>query len=104
MQVFGASAPHATTLMVRVYHGALRYYRRNVLVPNIYNRWFRLNVIHDVDAGKVKVFIDGHLKLNASGRGGTSHTFKCGVYAQDNDSNRMESRWKNIKVLRKVLG
>jgi hypothetical protein len=50
MQVFGASHPHATTLMLRVYNGSLMYYRGPVLVPHIYNRWFRLNVIHDVDA------------------------------------------------------
>ncbi|KAK3004957.1 hypothetical protein RJ639_019300 [Escallonia herrerae] len=104
MQVFGATAPRATTLMVRVYNGSLMYYREKVLDPCIYDRWFRLNVIHDADAAKVKVFIDGYLKLEAAGRGGTSHTFKCGVYAQNNDSFIMESRWKNIKILRKWYG
>ncbi|KAK2998933.1 hypothetical protein RJ639_023872 [Escallonia herrerae] len=98
MQVFGATAPRASTLIVRVYNGSLR---EKVLDPYIYDRWFRLNVIHDADAAKVKVFIDGYLKLEAAGRGGTSHTFKCGVYAQNNDSFIMESRWKNVKILRK---
>lgn len=102
MQVFGATAPHASTLMLRVYNGSLMYYRDTVLVPNIYNRWFHLNVIHDVDAAKVRVYIDGQLKMTADGRGGTSHVFKCGVYAQTGDSFRMESRWKNIKVLRHI--
>lgn len=101
MQVFGATAPHATTLMLRVYNGSLTYYRETVLVPDIYDKWFKLNVIHDVDAAKVKVYIDGRLKLEADGRGGTSHAFKCGVYAQNNDSCYMESRWKHIKVLTK---
>ncbi|KAK1371585.1 citrate-binding protein-like [Heracleum sosnowskyi] len=100
MQVFGANAPYATTLMLRVYNGSLMHYKFSVLVPNIYDRWFRVNVIHNVDANKVMVYIDGELKLKVKGRGGTSHAFKCGVYAQDRDSVRMESRWKNIKVLR----
>lgn len=101
MQVFGASPPHATTFMLRVYNGSLMYYRRTVLVDQIYDKWFRLNVIHDVDGSKVKVYIDGYLKLEADGRGGTSHAFKCGVYAQDDDSFYMESRWRGLQVLKK---
>ncbi|KAK9991231.1 hypothetical protein SO802_026216 [Lithocarpus litseifolius] len=101
MQVFGATPPRATTLMLRVYNGSLVYYSTGpVLVPNIYNRWFKLNVIHDVDAAKLKVYIDGYLKLEAKGRADTSHAFKCGVYAQFSDSCYMESRWKHLKVLR----
>ncbi|KAK3411525.1 hypothetical protein EUGRSUZ_I00277 [Eucalyptus grandis] len=100
MQVFGAS-PHATTLMLRVYNGSLMYYRSQVLIEEIYDEWFRLNVIHDVDGSKVKVYIDGYPVLEADGRGGTYHAFKCGVYAQNDDSFYMESRWRDIKVLRK---
>ncbi|XP_039158237.1 citrate-binding protein-like [Eucalyptus grandis] len=99
MQVFGAS-PHATTLMLRVYNGSLYYYRNPVLLENIYDRWFKLNVIHDVNASTVKIYIDGQLKMVAPGRGGTSHYFKCGVYEQDDGSYYMESRWKGIKVLK----
>nr|XP_027076861.1 citrate-binding protein-like [Coffea arabica] len=62
MQVFGASPPHASTLMLRVYNGSLSYYRAPLpAVPNICDRWFRLNVIHDVHAGNLTVFIDGIL-------------------------------------------
>ncbi|XP_027075762.1 citrate-binding protein-like [Coffea arabica] len=100
MQVFGATAPHATTLMLRVYNGSLFYYTDSVLVPSVCDKWFHLNVVHDVLAAKVKVFIDGCLKIVADGRGGTSHTFKCGVYAQNEDSYRMESRWKDIEILK----
>ena len=70
-------SPHATTLMLRV------------------------NVIHDVDNKKVKVYIDGVIKFERSGRGGASHYFKFGVYAQNDESNCMESRWKGIRVLKK---
>lgn len=103
MQVFGASPAHATTFMLRVYNGSLFYYRDPVLDTNIYNRWFRLNVIHDVDDSKVMIYIDGILKYEAPGRGGAFHYFKCGVYAQNDDSHYMESRWKGIKVLKKCV-
>ncbi|OMP06540.1 Concanavalin A-like lectin/glucanases superfamily [Corchorus capsularis] len=102
MQVFGAAPPPATTLMLRVYNGSLYYYRAGpVVLKNIYNRWFRLNVIHDVNASKLQVYIDGVLKLEPNGRGGNNHYFKFGVYSQNDSSYYMESRWKDIKVLKR---
>ncbi|XP_077239693.1 citrate-binding protein-like [Tasmannia lanceolata] len=101
MQLFGASS-QATTLAMVVYNGTLSYYLSSVLVPHIYDQLFRLNVIHDVGAGKVRVFINGVLKLEANDHGGTSHYFKCGVYSQRTPSHYMESRWKGIKVLKKM--
>ncbi|XLT13677.1 hypothetical protein HN51_059367, partial [Arachis hypogaea] len=59
MQIFGASHLRATTLMITTNKGSLSYYRSPVLAPNIWNRWFKLNVIHDVDASTVKIYIDG---------------------------------------------
>ncbi|XP_077240081.1 citrate-binding protein-like [Tasmannia lanceolata] len=100
MQLFRAKNAN-TTLMIRVYDGKLMYYKREILVPYIYDEWFRLNVIHDVGAGKVSIFINGILKLEFNDSGGTFHYFKCGVYAQGDDSYYMESRWKGIKVLKK---
>lgn len=71
MKVFGAQTPHATTLMLRVYNGSLMYYHQSIVITNIYDIWFWVNAIHNVDRAEVKVYIDGHLKLNAAGRGGT---------------------------------
>ncbi|GMN33339.1 hypothetical protein TIFTF001_004100 [Ficus carica] len=82
MQVYGSSPNHATTLMLRVYNSSLTYYQSLVLIPNIYNRWFKVNVVHDVEGSNVKVYIDRVLMYEAIGRGGTSHYFKCGVYAE----------------------
>ncbi|XP_052191028.1 citrate-binding protein-like [Diospyros lotus] len=103
MQVFGPANYHSTALMLRVYNGSLSYYRNPVLDENMYDKWFRLNVIHDVAARKVKVYIDGVLKLEDSViiEPRSSHYFKLGVYAQNDCSYRMESRWKDIKVLKK---
>ncbi|XP_051229882.1 citrate-binding protein-like [Lolium perenne] len=100
MQVFGASEA-ASTLMLHVYDGALRYYNRQLVEDNIYNRWFKLNVVHDVEASKLTVYIDGEEKLHVNGRGSNTHYFKFGVYAQRHDSNRMESHWKDVRILKK---
>ncbi|KAL4569246.1 hypothetical protein LXL04_024882 [Taraxacum kok-saghyz] len=101
MQVFGSDPPHTTTTMLRVYNGTLYYYRKDVILHNIYDKWFRLNVIHDVEGNNVKVYINGVFKFKGDGRGGTTHYFKFGVYAQDNAAFYMESRWKHIKIFKK---
>ncbi|KAK7282374.1 hypothetical protein RIF29_11081 [Crotalaria pallida] len=101
MQVFGATRPRATTFMLRTYKGSISYYRTPVLVPNIWGKWFKLNVIHDVERSNVKIYIDGVLVHEASGRGGAKHYFKVGVYAQDDASYYMESRWRGIRILKK---
>ncbi|KAF5765071.1 putative concanavalin A-like lectin/glucanase domain superfamily, alginate lyase 2 [Helianthus annuus] len=101
MQVFGSKPPHATTAMLRVYNTSLFYYRDPMILSRLYNKWFRLNVIHDVERNNVKVYINGVLKYEGRGRGGTSHYFKCGVYTQDHASFYMESRWKDIKIFRR---
>jgi hypothetical protein len=56
MQIFGA-AEHATTLMLHVYDGRLTYYHDDsrVVDASIYDRWFKLNVIHDVDVQRDSV-------------------------------------------------
>ncbi|CAL5098090.1 unnamed protein product [Urochloa decumbens] len=89
------------TLMLHVYNGTLRYYSGAVVEDNIYDRWFRLNVVHDVDQSRLTVFVDGVEKLMVAGRGGDSHYFKFGVYTQHDSSSCMESRWKNVRILRK---
>nr|CAB3489215.1 unnamed protein product [Digitaria exilis] len=104
IKIFGA-ATHATTLMLHVYDGKLTYYHdlSRVIADRVYDRWIRLNVVHDVGAGKVTVFVDGERKLNATGQGGTAHYFKFGVYKQSHHqpSHRMESHWKNVAVYTK---
>ncbi|KAK9074229.1 hypothetical protein SSX86_006826 [Deinandra increscens subsp. villosa] len=100
MQVFGSDPPHATTSMLRVYNTSLYYYRNPMILSHLYNKWFRLNVIHDVERNNIKVYIDGVLKHEVAGRGGRSHYFKCGVYTQDHPSFYMESRWKDIRIFK----
>nr|XP_010930966.1 citrate-binding protein [Elaeis guineensis] len=98
MQILGSDGP---ILMLKVYDGQLNYHSQKLVEPNIYNRWMRVNVIHDVDANKLTVFINGVQKLEVEGRGPSTFYFKCGVYTQTDPSHYMESRWKNIRVLKK---
>ncbi|XP_015886424.3 citrate-binding protein [Ziziphus jujuba] len=101
MQVFGG-ASQATTLQLRVYNGELRYYSNRFVASNIYDRWFRVNVIHDVEQGKVTVFIDGAQKLVVDDKGRATIYFKYGVYAApEGSSNYMESRWRGVKIFKK---
>lgn len=102
MQIFGA-AHQATTLQLRLYDGDLKYYPHNVVAVNIYNKWFRLNVIHSVGARKVTIFIDGEKKLVIKDHGRASFYFKYGVYAAPSGSSHyMQSRWKGIKLFKKL--
>ncbi|XP_058764241.1 citrate-binding protein-like [Vicia villosa] len=101
MQIFGGRST-ATTTQLRIYDGSLTYYNSpHVLSQNIYDRWFKVNAIHDMDANNVKIYIDGVLKRDGAGLGAGTHYFKFGVYVQNDHSNRMESRWKDIKVFKK---
>ncbi|KAG5148443.1 hypothetical protein JHK82_015324 [Glycine max] len=101
-QVFGG-VTSATTSQTRVYGGSLTHYQSPTLEPNIYNRWIRFNVIHDVGANNVKIFLNGedNPRFNGPGRGASTHYFKFGVYAQDGASNYMESRWRDIQIFKK---
>ncbi|CAN1780211.1 Citrate-binding protein, partial [Linum perenne] len=102
LQVFGSGdGLHNTSLMLDVYNGSLMYYSFAVILPNILDRWFKVNVIDDMEDGSLRVFIDGVVLFQVPGHGGVSHYFKLGVYGQNNESYYMESRWKGIRVLYK---
>ncbi|KAH7525112.1 hypothetical protein FEM48_Zijuj06G0190600 [Ziziphus jujuba var. spinosa] len=101
VQIHGA-AVGATSLQLRIYNGDMRYYKYNLVATNLYDKWFRVNIIHDVDKGKITVFIEGVKKFVVKDQGPGDLYFKCGVYAAPaNSSNYMESRWKGIKLYRK---
>ncbi|XP_010108623.2 citrate-binding protein [Morus notabilis] len=104
VQIHGAQQG-ATTLQLRIYDGGegeMRYYKYNVVASNLYDRWFRVNIIHNVDEGKVTVFVDAVKKFVVNDQGPGDLYFKFGVYAAPaNSSNYMESRWKDIKIFKK---
>ena len=100
-QIHGASHD-ASTIILRIYDGNMRYYSGNLIAENLYDKWFRLNLIHDVDEGTVTVFIDGDKKYQTKDQGPGDLYFKCGVYAAPAQiSYYMESRWRDIKIYKK---
>jgi hypothetical protein len=95
-------AAHATVLMLHVYDGVLSFYDGAAVEADIYDRWFRLNVVHDVAASTVAVYVDGRRKFGASVIPSDSYYFKFGVYMQHQDqSSCMESRWTNVTLYTK---
>ena len=103
MQIHNEDAgARATTLMLHVYNGTLRHYSGAVVEDNIYDRWFRLNVVHDVGASTVAVYVDGEERFSTTVIPSESYYFKFGVYVQHHDvSPRVESRWRNVTVYAK---
>ncbi|KAJ0085552.1 hypothetical protein Patl1_08057 [Pistacia atlantica] len=101
-QIHGA-AEEATTIILRIYNGDIRYYSGDVVATGLYDKWFRLNLIHDVGGGTVTVYINGVEKYSTKDRGqGSDLYFKCGVYAAPKDTSyHMESRWRDIKIYKK---
>ncbi|KAF0889200.1 hypothetical protein E2562_022459 [Oryza meyeriana var. granulata] len=96
-------AEHATILMLHVYHGVLRFYDGPAIEGAIYDRWFRLNVIHDATASTVAVYVDGDRKFSTDVIPSKSYYFKFGVYMQHRDWSRcMESQWTNVTVYTKA--
>ena len=91
----------ATVLTLMVVDGQLKFYHSTLVESDIYDWWMRINVIHEVDANKIIVFLDGVQKLEMEGNGPNSFHFKYGVYAQRDETNYMESRWRGIRVLKK---
>ncbi|XP_011075013.2 citrate-binding protein-like [Sesamum indicum] len=101
LQIHGASHG-ATTIILRIYGGDMRYYSGQVMATDLYDKWFRINLIHDVDGGNVTVFLDGAQVFTTGDQGPGDLYFKCGVYAApENISYYMESRWRDIKIYKK---
>lgn len=101
LQIHGASHG-ATTIILRIYGGDMRYYSGQVMATDLYDKWFRINLIHDVDGGNVTVFLDGAQVFTTGDQGPGDLYFKCGVYAaSENISYYMESRWRDIKIYKK---
>lgn len=101
VQIHGATH-ESSTIILRIYDGELRYYSGDLIASNMYDKWFKVNLIHDVDEGKVTVFIDNEQKFETKDRGPGDLYFKCGVYAAPkNISYYMESRWRDIKIYKK---
>ncbi|KAI3507255.1 hypothetical protein L1887_22156 [Cichorium endivia] len=101
VQIHGAAHGNITALL-RIYKGEMRFYSTQVIDTDLYDRWFKVNLIHDVHGGKVVVFINNKEKFKIHDQGPGLLHFKFGVYgAPANISYYMESRWKDVKIYKK---
>ncbi|KAL7176168.1 hypothetical protein ACSBR2_029680 [Camellia fascicularis] len=103
VQIHGTTN-YTTTIILRIYNGDMRYYSVDLVDTDLYDKWFRVNLIHDMDKRNLTVFIDGVKKFETKDRGAGAGDFyfKCGVYvAPANISYYMESRWRDIKIYKK---
>lgn len=101
VQIHGAAEGN-TTILLRIYNGDMRYYNGEVIATNLYDKWFKVNLIHNVDEGKIMVYINDVKKFESHDEGPGDLYFKCGVYGAPSDTSRyMESRWRDIKIYKK---
>ncbi|GJY70915.1 citrate-binding protein-like protein [Tanacetum coccineum] len=101
LQIHGAAQGN-TTLLLRIYNGDMRYYDGEVIATDLYDKWFKVNLIHNVDEGRLTVYINDVEKFESHDQGPGDLYFKCGVYGAPSDTSKyMESRWRDIKIYKK---
>nr|GEX06567.1 hypothetical protein [Tanacetum cinerariifolium]GEX06569.1 hypothetical protein [Tanacetum cinerariifolium] len=62
----------------------------------------KVNLIHNVDEGRLTVYINDVEKFASHDQGPGDLYFKCGVYGAPSDTSKyMESRWRDIKIYKK---
>ncbi|THG15110.1 hypothetical protein TEA_014027 [Camellia sinensis var. sinensis] len=62
VQIHGATN-YTTTIILRIYNGDMRYYSGDLVDTDLYDKWFRVNLIHDVYKRNLTVFIDDGFTL-----------------------------------------
>ena len=66
---------------------------------NAFGRDIRVNIVHDLDANTLTVFIDGVQAWTGSGgAGGGGFNFKYGSYGSLNGSTSAKARWQNVQL------
>ena len=90
-------------LMLQVHnHGNLYQGRNSLVFPDIYGKWFHLNVIHDVATRTISVYINDKLAGKFRDPGAPDYYFKCGVYMCRGGSTEMQVYIKNVKLWHKA--
>src|SRR5439155_8218913 len=66
------------------------------VATNVFGKNVRVNIIHDLDANTLAVYIDG--KQAWAGSGGAGGGFKYGSYGSLGTSTSAKSRWQNVQL------
>jgi hypothetical protein len=79
--------------------GSIRYYSGTVLATNLANRWFQLNVDHNVVTHTLRAWVDQRLVYTGQDNGASDFYFKAGVYEQKHGPTlRLDTSITNILI------
>jgi len=79
--------------------GSIRYYSGTVLATNLANKWFQLNVDHNVVTHTLRAWVDKKLVYTGRDNGASDFYFKAGVYEQKHGPTlRMDTSITNILI------
>lgn len=77
--------------------GSVRYYSGTVLATNLANKWFQLNVDHNVVTHTLRAWVDKKLVYTGQDNGATDFYMKDGVYEQNHGPTlQMDTSLTNI--------
>jgi hypothetical protein len=83
--------------------GSVFDYSKTELASHLGNKWFQLNVDHDVDNQTIRVWINGQLVWTQKTKDAKDFYFKDGVYVQrHNPSYQMDSYITGIKMWQRM--
>jgi hypothetical protein len=69
------------------------------VVTSAFGKDVQVNIIHDLDADTLAVYIDGKMAWSGGGgKGGGGFNFKYGSYGSLNGSTSAKSRWRNVRL------
>jgi len=79
--------------------GSIRYYSGTVLATNLANKWFQLNVDHNVVTHTLRAWVDKKLVYTGQDNGATDFYLKDGVYEQSHGPTlQMDTSLTNILI------
>ena len=79
--------------------GSIRYYSGTVLATNLANKWFQLNVDHNVVTHTLRAWVNQKLVYTGQDNGATDFYLKDGVYEQKHGPTlRMDTSLTNILI------
>jgi len=68
------------------------------VASNVFGKEVRVNIIHDLEANTLAVYIDGKQAwAGGGGKGGGGFNFKYGSYGSLNGSTSAKARWRNVR-------
>ena len=81
--------------------GELRQHSyQRLAATGVFGKWVRVNTIHDADAGRAEVYIDGTLRgtVSSASPGPNGWYHKYGIY--NSSSTNPEVQWRDVKFFR----